>query len=386
MKKRFLILSLILFQCIPILAQYQGGIGDGYDNETLINTTLNNTSLAVLFEGGNGDGFDNDALVNTTLTNTPLFVLYEGGNGDGFDNDVLLNTTLDNLSLAILYSGGNGDGFDVDQATAFLDPNQIVDLRMNIKVLLQGPIINPINTGLMNDDLRISGYIPLTSPYPDMRVINASVLNNGGTSGTGLTSNDIVDWVWIEIRSAMDDTFIVDDKSALLQRDGDVVDINGLSNIYLEGLTDSYYVVIRHRNHLSIMTQNPIALSVSPTNIDLTNSANDTFGSNAQITLQSGVKALWAGNVNGDDVIQYSGTNPDSPSILSEVLNDSGNTLNFPTFIVTGYKVQDVDMDGNTQYTGTAPDTTILLQNVLSHPENTLNFSTYPIKEQLPEN
>ncbi|WP_452226113.1 hypothetical protein [Lacinutrix cladophorae] len=440
MKKRFLILSFILFQCIPILAQYQGGNGDGYDdeivssttledlslivlyrgaygdgfddaallnttlenislailyeggngdgfdNDDLLNTTLENISLAVLYDGGNGDGFDNDDLLNTTLENISLAALYEGGNGDGFDNDDLLNTTLENISLAILYEGGNGDGFDVDQTTDFLDPNQIVDLRMNIKVILQGPIINPTNTGLMNDNLRISGYIPLTSPYPDMRVINPSVLNNGGTSGTGLASNDIVDWVWIEIRSAIDNTFIVDDKSALVQRDGDVVDINGLSNIYLEGFTDSYYIVVKHRNHLSVMTQNPIALSTSNTNINFTNNSIATFGSNAQTTLLSGQKALWAGNANGDEVIQYSGTNPDAPNILSEVLNNPGNILNFPTFIVTGYKVQDVDMDGNTQYTGTEPDTPILLQNVLSHPENGLNFSTYEIKEQLPEN
>jgi len=372
---------------ISLSVLFAGGNGDGFDNEALLNTTLENISLAILYDGGNGDGFDNDALLNTTLENISLAILYDGGNGDGFDNDVLLNITLENNSLAILYNGGNGDGFDGEQETAFLDPNQIVDLRMNIKVVLQGPIITPTNNGLMNDDLRLSGFIPLESPYPDMRLINKpSILNNGGTSGAGLSANDIVDWVWIEIRSGSDDTFIVDDKSALLQRDGDVVDLDGVSNIYLEGFTDYYYVVVKHRNHLAVMTSNKISLSVTPTNIDFTNNTTDTFGSNAQVQLSDGKMALWAGNVNGDTMVQYTGATPDSPSILSAVLNDPGNLLNFPTFIVTGYNVHDVNMDGNTQYTGTLPDTPILLQNVLSHPENIFNFSTYKIQEQLPEN
>ena len=43
-------------------------------------------------------------------------------------------------------------------------------------------------------------------------------------------------------------------------------------------------------------------------------------------------------------------------------------------------------MNGKTQYSGTEPDTPIILQNVLLHPGNFLNFPTYQILEQLPEN
>ena len=90
---------------------------------------------------------------------------------------------------------------------------------------------------------------------------------------------------------------------------------------------------------------------------------------------------------NNDDIIYLNaGTDPDSPSILSEVLNDSGNFLNFTTYVVNGYNNNDIDMDSRTQYTGTAPDTPYILQNVLAHPGNFLNFSTYQIIEQLPEN
>ncbi|QHI36714.1 hypothetical protein IMCC3317_20790 [Kordia antarctica] len=372
---------------ITLAILYQGGNGDGHDNEILANTTLENISLAVLFRGGNGDGHDVEGLLNTTLENISLAVLYNGGNGDGHDVESLLNTTLENISLAVLYQGGNGDGFDVDQENLFLDPNQVVDLRLAVNVFLQGPRFNPSFDGLMNDDLRSGNLIPKISPYDSGTVIsNSNVFNNGGISGFGLSQNDIVDWVFIQIRSGSDDTLIVDDASALVQRDGDVVAIDGTSDVILRGLTGEYYVVIKHRNHLAAMTSNKIPLSVNPTSVNFTSSGTATFGSNAQVQLSNGDMALWAGNVNNDIIVQYSGTTPDTPSILSEILNDAGNFLNFPTYSLNGYNTHDVNMDGNTQYTGTAPDTPFILQNVLAHPGNFLNFSTYQIQEQLPEN
>jgi len=102
--------------------------------------------------------------------------------------------------------------------------------------------------------------------------------------------------------------------------------------------------------------------------------------------MPTNIVGMWAGNVNNDSVIQYSGVSPDTPDILSKVLNDAGNFLNFPTYVVNGYNADDIDMDGNTQYSGTNPDVPYILQNVLSHPGNFLNFSTYQIIEQLPEN
>ena len=372
---------------ISLAVLYEGGNGDGHDVEGLFSTTLENISLAVLYEGGNGDGFDVEGLLNTTLENISLAVLYEGGNGDGFDVEGLLNTTLENISLAVLYEGGNGDGFDVDQENLFLDPNQVVDLRLQVSVFLQGPRFNEVDDGLMNDDLRTGNLIPKISPYDAGDIIsNSNVFNNGGISGTGLASENIVDWVWIEIRSGIDNTLVVDGTSALVKRNGEVVDLDGTSDVILRGLTGTYYVAVKHRNHLGAITQTTRSLSVIATSVDFTTSGTTTFGTNARVQLANGDMALWAGNVNADTVVQYSGTTPDTPSILSAVLNDPGNFLNFPTYVVNGYNIHDLNMDGSTQYTGTTPDTPILLQNVLAHPGNFLNFSTYQIQEQLPEN
>ena len=190
------------------------------------------------------------------------------------------------------------------------------------------------------------------------------------------------------MRDATDNTFAITAQSALLQRDGDVVATDGITALSLATSSDNYYVSIQHRNHLGIISASSIALSDLETIIDFTDGSTATFGSNAQTSfgMPANTLGMWAGNVNDDTIVQYSGTTPDTPEILSLVLNDDGNFLNFPTYIVVGYNNNDVNMDGNTQYSGTDPDSPVILQNALAHPGNFLNFSTYQIMEQLPEN
>jgi len=254
---------------------------------------------------------------------------------------------------------------------------------LNAKVYLQGAALQP-NTGeesLMRDDLREAGLIPTTSPYTDGLTCIASVFNTTGTDA-------IIDWVWVELRDATDNTSVIAAQSALLQRDGDIVSVDGSTGVGFNVDSRNYYIALKHRNHLGIMSANTFALNSSETTVDFTDGSIVTFGSNAQTSagMPSGTMAMWAGNVNDDAVVQYSGTSPDTPNILSLVLNDPGNFLNFPTFTVSSYNNNDVNMDGSTQYSGTNPDSPVILQNVLAHPGNFLNFSTYQITNQLPEN
>ncbi|MEM6720839.1 MAG: hemagglutinin protein, partial [Bacteroidota bacterium] len=261
------------------------------------------------------------------------------------------------------------------------------DVVLEVKVCLQGAALNP-NVGeenLMRDDLRVAGMIPTRSPYADMLTCEQTVLDVAGPDA-------IVDWVWVELMEEFDPMMptpppgLPTAQSALLQRDGDIVAVDGISPVSFDVNAGNYKIVIKHRNHLGIMSANTIALSSTTTTVDFTDGSTPTFGSNAQTTfgMPAGVTAMWTGNVNGDAIVQYSGTDPDTPEILSTVLNDPGNFLNFPTYAVSGYLSDDLNMDGNTQYSGTNPDTPIILQNVLSHPGNFLNFSTYQIIEQLP--
>lgn len=378
------LLSSITLNNTNLITLYSGSNGDGYANELLASTTLNNTNLIVMYSGNNGDGYADNTLTSTTLNNTNLIVMYTGSNGDGYADKLLYNTTLSNDNLAILYDGGNGDGFALNQENVFLNPNQIVDLRLNIKVLLQGPLITPEDIGLMNDILRENGLLPTISPYADAAILDPNVLNIGGLIGTGLPQDDIVDWVWIEIRSNVDNTNLIKSQSALLQRDGDVVALDGTSDLILEAVADDYFVITKHRNHLGVMTQNPITLSVTPTTIDFIDSNFPTFSSNAQIQLASGSMALWAGDANNSGQIKFSGSFNDSNSIKDLVLGDPLNGFNSVTFPSSGYLLQDINLDGLAKFSGSGNDSNFIKDNIFIHPSNGFGSPTFTIQSTVP--
>ncbi|MDY8134568.1 hypothetical protein [Aquimarina sp. 2201CG5-10] len=269
------------------------------------------------------------------------------------------------------------------------DDNDVVLSTENIEVIvkprvyLQGAAFDP-NTGeeaLMRDDLRIEGHIPLTSPYEDEVIVDASVFSISGNDA-------IVDWVWVELRDKDDNTKILYSQSALLQRDGDVVAFDGVSNLSFKGvISDNYYVAIKHRNHLGILSANTINLNNDITTVDFSNGNMPTYGTNALTVtgMPVDILGMWAGDANGDGIVRYSGDVSDNPDILSYVLNDPDNFLNLPTYQISGYTGNDININGTTQYVGGNSDLPFILQNVMNHPDNSLNLSTWTIQEQLPE-
>ena len=123
----------------------------------------------------------------------------------------------------------------------------------------------------------------------------------------GVTGNNaIVDWIFIEIRDQNDPTQIVATRSALLQRDGDIVDIDGYSLLQIPSIrlfTDSAYIAIRYRNHFGVRTNSPVALSgCGGTLIDFSDPAFTVYGSNARVQLGT-IMALIAGDANRDGQI-----------------------------------------------------------------------------------
>ena len=139
------------------------------------------------------------------------------------------------------------------------DDGQSCVVRLLLTAFLQGPYDS--STGLMNDDLRAGGNLPTTSPYPDALICNASVFNSGGSSGIGSAEDDIVDWVFVELRDESAPGNVVAARSALIQRDGDITDLNGLSRV-IELPADpanDYYIAITTRNHLGVMTASRVS-------------------------------------------------------------------------------------------------------------------------------
>jgi len=251
-------------------------------------------------------------------------------------------------------------------------------ILINPKVFLQGPSIEPTTSGIMNDDLRGNGLLPTVSPYEDNVTCNSTVFNTTG-------NNAIVDWIWLELRSADDNQRLINARSALVQRDGDIVDLDGESTVIMQAAPTNYFIVIEHRNHLGSMSSSAINLSNDSTTIvDFTTSSFSTFGSNAQVMLNSGDTALWAGDTNNDESISFSGSNNDVNAIKDYILADPTNVLNFITHTSSGYLIQDVVLNGLAKFSGALNDSNIIKDNILNHPANVLNLPTFTINTTVP--
>ncbi len=243
-------------------------------------------------------------------------------------------------------------------------------LLLNLRVLLEGPYNS--GTGLMSDALRTLPDFPLTEPYTTLG------LNPSGGAGTinpavlAVTGNNaIVDWVLVELRDAAAGSTVLLRTAGLLQRDGDVVALDGVGPLQLPAGTEMYRVAVRHRNHLGAMTNTAIQLSTALTTVDLTSPATATWGTNARKAIGA-VQVLWSGETIRNGQLTYAGPNNDREPILVAV----GSTT--PNNTLSGYRTQDVNMNGLTTYTGIGNDRDPILANVGSTTPN----SSRP--EQLP--
>ena len=291
------------------------------------------------------------------------------------------------------------DGIPVatDVATLYLTtlPTDVPLVKLNVKVMLQGALLDSPD-GLMRDDLREDNIIPVEEPYTSLGFTH---VNGGGgemvaahvTVFADNGNNSIVDWVLIELRDAADPAAIVATRAALIQRDGDIVDIDGTSTLcFTQSTPASYYVAVRHRNHNGIMTANPIALDNSGVLVDFTGSNLDLFDTapihdGNERVLIGGKLALWAGNTNADNKIVFAGQDNDKDPIFNEIDQAPGNIFNLQTYIYPGYFPGDVNMDGRSIFAGQENDVDPIFNNVDGYPANIFKLQTYVIPEQLAE-
>jgi len=244
------------------------------------------------------------------------------------------------------------------------------------KVFLQGPYNS--GTGLMSDALRSAPLqIPVSDPYrvapynasfthvanANGETVNASLFNNSPNP-----ENDLVDWVYVELRSISSPTVapVVQTRSVLVQRDGDLVDVDGVSPVYFKNVdAGNFAVSIRHRNHLGISTNPavPVGLGLATTSLNFTSLATASlFGTeNTNYLRSSNINILYAGNVNTNNASNYTGLGNDRLALLNTVL--SGNPT---TNLTNTYNRGDLNMNRSANYSGLGNDRIYLLNTVLS--------------------
>ncbi len=282
---------------------------------------------------------------------------------------------LDSLRIAFVPDDGNQQPatlcyFD-DIRLTFVLPGGGVNLRM--KAALDGAL--PSGT-LMSDALRAANLIPTTQPYTALGYTFVGPPSGATTTTPSMLAvtgdNAIVDWVFVELRSSP--STVVCSRVALLQRDGDVVDTDGDPWLNFQMPVGNYYVALRHRNHLGVMTSTTRALTGDPTAnmIDFRSGFTAAYGSNARA--QKGqVLCLWAGDATGNGTLKYTGTGNDRDPILTAVGSTTPNNT-----LSNVYDRRDTNLDGVIKYTGTANDRDIILINVGSTTPNNTRIQQLP--------
>ncbi len=127
----------------------------------------------------------------------------------------------------------------------------------NARAYLQGAY----NDGWMHTLL--NPVIPLSSPY------------NSGNVTANTIPIDVVDWVLLELRSDPWGNAVAT-QAAFLHEDGNITSVGKPFILFMNISPGAYYVVIRHRNHLAIMSANPVNVkaSGSPEMMDMGDVAN----------------------------------------------------------------------------------------------------------------
>ncbi len=132
----------------------------------------------------------------------------------------------------------------------------ISNLSLNIRVFLEGPYTS--NT--MSTNLTGSNAFPKSQPY------NKEPWNYYGTESVTSVPVNVVDWVLVELRSDANTPSNIK-RAGFIKNDGWIVDTDGSSQLTFEGVADgNYYIVVYHRNHLSIMSSSAQSLNTDQTN------------------------------------------------------------------------------------------------------------------------
>jgi len=248
-------------------------------------------------------------------------------------------------------------------------------LLVSPKIFLQGSYNTTLN--VMSDALRLANLIPLTEPYSTTSgssLITTLLRGSGGgeTSpntvvGSLAAANDnaIVDWVLVQLHRTSDNV-VVTQRAVLLQKDGDIVDTDGVSPVNLAGnASGSYFVSIKHRNHLGVRSAASLGLlkvTNTPYNFSTGLAQALAPGSSTAMTNRYGTATtttnfmLWAGNGNTNGTVRYAGSLNDE-SVLLNGAPLSGSKV----AVLPGYFLTDYNMNGVVRYAGSQNDENILL-------------------------
>jgi hypothetical protein len=230
-------------------------------------------------------------------------------------------------------------------------------IYLNTSVWLEGALVAG-QIGSYSQEMRSNynqfGYLPGLRPRTLLGIAtdpgqpyNVDPWYYGGNEGSNINDFEsgpggesypegTVDWVLVSLRSSTQPETNVCTKAAVVLQDGSVVMTDFFDCCGLD--QEAYYVVIQHRNHLPVMSHEPIPITNDTLHYDfrINQSYTALFGF-GQKEIEPGKYAMYAGN--GDQILA-----PESPKDI--------NTNDITLWALdngkhSGYYFQDYDMNGD---------------------------------------
>lgn len=237
-------------------------------------------------------------------------------------------------AIIMWYDSRNGTDYDIYAQGIRADGSfgGTTSVLLSIKVFLEGAY--DTGTGAMNTVLKTGGVLPLAQPY------NVVPWNYAGTESVPSIPADVVDWVLVELRDAASPAGAILGvnmagwpKAFFLKRDGSIVSLDGSSppNIGTPLVSNSLFVVIRHRNHLAVLSSAGATLSGGTYSYDFTSGLAQANGGAAGYKMAGTKAVMAAGDIDHDDNIFVS----------------DYNIWAIEFGATNGYNRSDVDMDRN---------------------------------------
>ncbi|MCD4746833.1 MAG: hypothetical protein K8R58_11100 [Bacteroidales bacterium] len=190
--------------------------------------------------------------------------------GDYFEGtNASLSWTLGEIATETYSNGSN------ILTQGFQQPSDIESgITVNITVFLEGPF------DVTNMDTDLNLILPLDQPY------NKAPWNYAGTESVALIPNaNVVDWVLVELRETTGDAStatsdsIIAQQAAFILNNGSIVGLDGSSILsFNNSIIHNLFVVIWQRNHLGVISANPVTGSGGVYTYNFSTGANQAYG------------------------------------------------------------------------------------------------------------
>jgi hypothetical protein len=203
-----------------------------------------------------------------------------------------------------------------------------IGVDLDLKVFLEGPFDNQ----MMNANLNAGNLLPVLQPF------NTAPWNYSGIeSVSSIPNENVVDWILVELidttGSKAGKGNVLSQQAAFLLKNGRIAGLDGSDVPFrtaIQNVPDNLFVILRHRNHLDIMSATALTESNGIYQYDFTTGAGQAFGTGAQKEIAGGIYGMYSGDINGDGTV-----------------DNNNKSVNWQTEAgLSGYLSSDLNFDG----------------------------------------